>query len=57
MKTENRFVPELISSPDLFLSDAPMTDEAFEVFVKIENGEIPVERVDFSKPLYTSFEI
>lgn len=34
-----------------------MTDEEFDVFIRIENGEIPVEQVDFSKQLYTTFEL
>ncbi len=42
---------------DGFFSDEPMTDEEFNAFVVIENDEVPISSVSFSKQLCTVVDI
>jgi hypothetical protein len=47
-KIQEDFNPEFPFSSDVFLSNEPMTDEEFKVFMTIKNDEIPIESVSFS---------
>ncbi|MCX8016487.1 MAG: hypothetical protein N2690_01095 [Rhodocyclaceae bacterium] len=46
--TDKDFDPGFPFGDEVFLSDKPMTDEEFTVFVRSENHEVPIEEVDFA---------
>jgi hypothetical protein len=45
-----QFDPSFPFGEEVFLSDKPMTDNEFNLYVRSDNNEIPIEEVDFTDP-------